>query len=482
MSESTQALQNWFNRLDRRVSALIIGGLIGGLAGLIGLSVAILTPQLTIALILGIMLGLYILTDVRVALYGVIGFMLLLPFGTLPFRIGFTPTFLDVALLAFLLVYLVQWMTGRRSGFRFAIPQVLIGLYVLWLIFAWVLGFQYGNPTSTDLRRFMAMLLAIGLTVILVDLIREKLAIRRLMQVLILTIGAQAVIALGLFILNDFTAENLLVRLARLGYPNGGVIRYIEDNPALGERAIGTWVDPNALGGIMAVSAILIASQIFAKTPVFRQRWLLWSIFGATALALYLTNSRASFLALAVGVFVMVWVRYRHYLPYLMFVGTLFLFLPQTQNYIDRILQAFQGEDLSTQMRIGEWTDAMELIQRFPLTGIGFTGTPYRNVYTDVANMYLIMANQIGITGVIFFLIAMGGVFVYGYQAWKVQRNDPHMESIHLGLHLALMTALINAIADLYYFRLDFQSSITWFWMLVALCIISSRMTKQDSV
>ncbi len=100
----------------------------------------------------------------------------------------------------------------------------------------------------------------------------------------------------------DATAERTLIRLARIGYPNGGVIRYINDNPAEAERAIGTWVDPNALGGFLAVTAAMIAPQLFARKPVLRWRWLAWGVLGAVGLALLLTHSRASMLAFALSV------------------------------------------------------------------------------------------------------------------------------------------------------------------------------------
>jgi uncharacterized membrane protein len=91
--------------------------------------------------------------------------------------------------------------------------------------------------------------------------------------------------------------------------------------------------------------------------------------------------------------------------------------------------------------------------------------------------MYLIMANQIGLVGVAIFLTTMTGVFVYGLRAWQIARDDVDLAGIHLGYHAALLTALVNAVADLYFFRLDFHSSITWFWLVVALCLASSRLT-----
>ena len=182
------------------------------------------------------------------------------------------------------------------------------------------------------------------------------------------------------------------------------------------------------------------------------------------------------FLALLAGLLVIGTVRYRRLLPLLMLGALLFLVLPQTQDYLDRLVQAFQGADLATQMRLGEWRDSLNLIARYPLVGVGFTGTPDIDIYTDVANMYLMMANQIGLTGVAIFLVAMAGVFVYGARAWKLARARPDSAAIHLGFHAALVTGLVNAVADLYFFRLDFQSSITWFWLIVALCLASSRL------
>jgi O-antigen ligase len=479
---TSSSFQYTLLNLDRRWFALVVGLVIGVVGGALGLGLATLGAIPTLAIVFGMLVGLYVLTDVQIALSVAILSLLLLPFGTLPFSLGVTPTFLDLALAAFLLVYLVRRMTRQLTGFHLTPVHGLLALYIMWVVFAFVLGLQYGNPTSTVLRRFAETLLALSLPFLLVDLIRDGDTLKRLLRVIILAVGVQAMLALVLFFLPDATTENLLVRLARIGYPNGGVVRYIESNPELGERAIGTWVDPNALGGILAVSAMLIAPQIIAKRPVLRQRWLTALIFLLTAFALYLTNSRASFLALGFGIGVIVLLRYRRFIPLLLLAGILFFLLPQTQNYIDRIFQAFQGEDLSTQMRIGEWTDALELISRYPLTGIGFTGTPFRNVYTDVANMYLIMANQIGLTGVFLFLLAMGGVMLYGLKAWQTTRRDPDLEAVHLGLHLALATGLINAIADLYFFRLDFQSSITYFWLIVALCVCVSRLGIQQAI
>lgn len=475
------AVTVWISQLDRRVYAIAVGLTVGIVGATIGLLIAVLGPLLATAALLGLLAGFYVITDVRIALYGIVLIVLLLPFGILPVKIAITPTLLDLALGGFLLVYLCQWMTGRRGGIQLTPVHALVAVYLMWLALAFALGLRHAGPTSSTLRQFAETILSINLVFILVDLLRSPAMLRRLVLVILLAIGAQALLAVALYAAPDTLAEALLVRLSRIGYPAGGVIRYIEDNPALRERAIGTWVDPNALGGILATAAMIIAPQIASRRPVIRWRWLTLLIFLLVALALLLTASRASFLALLAGLLVIAIARYRRLLPLLALAALLFLVLPQTQDYLDRLVQAFQGADLATQMRLGEWRDSLNLIARYPLVGVGFTGTPEIDIYADVANMYLMMANQIGLSGLLVFLLAMSGVLLYGARAWNAAKARPDIAAIHLGFYAALIAALVNAVADLYFFRLDFQSSITWFWLIVALCLASSRLVRQTT-
>lgn len=482
LSPQSSTLSIWYAQRSPRTQAILIGIILGITGGLIGLALAVAGPVVTFGAVFGVLAALYVLTDVSAALYGVIAVTVLIPFGTLPFKIAITPTLLDMAMGAFLLVYLFQWMTGKRYGFRLTPVHVLILIYVAWLLLSFALGLRYAPPTSAKLRQFAETLLSISMAFILVDLLRDPATLRRLVLVFMLLVGALAVVTIGLYVAPDSLAEALLVRLARIGYPNGGVIRYIEDNPGLAERAIGTWVDPNALGGVLAISATLIAPQLFAQKPVLRWRWFTLIVFGLVTIALFLTFSRASMLAVAAGLSVIGFFRYRRYIPLVILAGLLLLLLPPMQIYVERFVQAFTGADLATQMRIGEYTDSLRLISRYPVFGVGFTGSPEIDLYTDVASMYLIMANQIGLVGLAIFATTMFGIFAYGLRAWRHARKNIDLDSIHLGYHAALLAALVNAVADLYFFRLDFQASITLFWLVIALALASSRLALQLTV
>jgi len=446
-----------------------VGGTLGLLAG-------IFDPVIAVGAVGGALVGLYVITNVNVALYAIIGVLAFLPFGTFPFRIGFTPTLIDGAAGAFLFVYALQWATSARREFlRLTPAHAAIALYVAWLIISFAFGLRIAPPTSTTLRQFAATLLIISLSFVLVDLLRTPDALRRLVRIVIIAAALQAIIALVVYALPDATAERTLIRLARLGYPNGGVIRYIEDNPLNDERAIGTFVDPNVLGGFLAICASLTAPQLFARRPLL-PRALIWLILALIGGALFLTYSRAAMLAFGVGlVFIATFKGYRKLFALMIVAIGVALVLPQTQGYIARLLDAFVAGDLATQMRIGEYGDALRLIQRYPITGVGFTGTPDVDLYVDVASMYLIMANQIGLVGVGLFALAMISVFAYGARAWRQVRDDVELRAVFIGAHAALLTVLVNGTTDHYFFRLDFQGSITAFWLTIALALATSR-------
>ncbi|MEL6149909.1 MAG: O-antigen ligase domain-containing protein, partial [Chloroflexota bacterium] len=130
----------------------------------------------------------------------------------------------------------------------------------------------------------------------------------------------------------------------------------------------------------------------------------------------------------------------------------------------------------ATLMRMGEYGDSIELIQQYPFFGVGFTGTPTADLYTSVASMYLIIANHIGLIGLALFLMTMLAIFMYGWKAWQHGKDNDALNSILLGYYAALLTVLTTSIADMYYFRLDFQSQITLFWLIIALALATARL------
>ncbi len=465
-----------FNRTGSRARAIALGGVIGVAGVGIGLGLALIGPVYMIAGLVGLLAGLYILTDLNVALYAVIVVLGLLPFGTLPFKIGLTPTLLDVALGAFFLVYLFQWMTGRRRLFQITPLHPLVVGLVLVLVMAFVLGLGHAGLRSDILRQFAEMLLNIGLALVLSDVIREEGVLRRVMVVFLVMAAATALIGIGLYLLPDATAESVLVRFAQFGYPNGGVIRYVEDNPALAERAIGVWIDPNAYGGVLAVLGAITLPLAFSRQTSRLGRWLIWGTLGLVGAALLLTYSRGALLSFGAGVVFIAVLRYRRLLWLMLAAGVLILILPVTQGYVLRMIEGFQVADLATQMRVGEITDALKLIQRYPVLGVGFAGTPTRDIYLGVANLYLTLAGNAGLVGLGTYLLTMAAYFLYGLRAWNRPGRPARFEALWLGTHAGILAALAAGVFDHYFFKLEFQPSGVLFWLVFGLGLATTRL------
>ncbi len=485
MRRTAESVRGMFAALDRRAAAAIVGMALALGAGVVGLAVAALGPLWAAALVAAIGAGVWLLVDLWAGLYASLAVMLLLPFASLPFKLGIRFTFLDVGMGAFMVVYALQWMKGKRRKLITTPLHAPMLLFAVLIAISYVFGLRHAPFTTNVARKVAEMVLAILFALLLVDVMQHKDDIRRV--ALIVTIFG-TLLALGgivLYVLPDSLAERLLVTLARFEYPGGGVIRYVEDNPALQERAISTAVDPNALGGILVVIGALIAPNIFARRPITgedtRGRLLALGMFGVVAGCLYLTYSRNALVALGTALGFIALVRYRKLIPLMIAGALLLLLLPQTQGYVARFIVGFQGGDLATQMRFGEYKDAFKLIGRYPLVGVGFTAAPDIDIYLGVASMYLLILSNMGLIGLAAFALVMGGLFVYAWGARKAIRADSALEPVVLGTLAALAGTLAAGILDHYFFSLDFIPLVTLFWVLVGLALAGIRAARDGA-
>jgi polysaccharide biosynthesis protein PslJ len=331
------------------------------------------------------------------------------------------------------------------------------------------------------LRKFVELVLTMLMAIVIVDVARDVKTLRRIALVIILVGAVQAVVGLVLVLINDQTAERLLNALSRFGYPSGGVIRYRDDNPELAERAIGTWVDPNAYGGFLLMVAALTGAQILAERPVTGRRWLALLLFAPMAMTLVLTQSRGAVIALSAAVLFVGILRYRWLLALMAAAVVLALFLPFTQDYIDSFREGLMAQDLSTQMRLGEYKDALILIGRYPLIGVGFTGTPERDIYLGVSMLYLKIAGGTGLIGLTLFMSAVAETFRYGLSRWSQLVQQPGLFNVWLGFTAGVFGAIVSGIFDHFYFNIDFHGAGMMFWLFVGLSLAASRLADEPA-
>jgi O-antigen ligase len=218
----------------------------------------------------------------------------------------------------------------------------------------------------------------------------------------------------------------------------------------------------------------LAGPQLVSKRPLF-PRGLTYLLFGTILLGLILTFSRSAMFGLAAGFGFIAILRYRRLIPYMAVAGVIFLLLPFTQAYVSRFVEGILGQDLATQMRFGEYKDALILIQRYPLFGVGFAGTPDIDIYLGVANVYFTIAEVMGLVGLLAFFAVIITVFVYAFLNRATFKAHPRMDSVWLGLHAALVGALAAGVFDHYLFNMEFHHAVTAFWMMVGLAVASTR-------
>jgi len=199
-------------------------------------------------------------------------------------------------------------------------------------------------------------------------------------------------------------------------------------------------------------------------------------MLGMMGLCMILTFSRGSLVGLGAALFLLAAIRYRRLLPILILLAAIFLLLPQTQGYIDHFISGVQVEDRATQMRFGEYKDAFILISRYPWVGVGFTDAPDIDLYIGVSNLYLLIAEQMGMIGLVAFFLVMLVFFIYTAWAHRHARRDDGLEAILLGFQLAIAGALVGGIFDHYLFNINFPHMSAIFWMYIGLALATARL------
>lgn len=480
-------LRRWLTSNDPR---LALGAAIG-VAVVAGLAVGALLGWLGPLLALGglgvLVAGLVLLRSTEWGLLAMLALICLLPYAALPIEVGFRPTFLDLALLAVFGVWLMRIVSRPANSMRYYRTQrtfevsalgIPIFAFLVWTLITFVAGLAHAPLNATVLRRFVEVLLAVVLCLVVVNQVRGIDQLRRLTATLIVAGGLSGGLGVLFYVLPGDWTVSILSRLAVFNYPAGaGILRYVEDDPAQPMRAIGTSIDPNALGGLMIIVTAVAVVQLFAGRPVLPRRWLV-PLAGAMALCLLLTFSRGSMIGLAVGLSLVGVLRYRKLLIVLAALAVLVLILPPTQVYVARLIEGFQGQDLATQMRFGEYKDALILIGRYPVMGVGFTGTPDIDLYVGVSMLYLLIAEQMGLVGLFLFLVIMATYFVVTLRALRRMPVGDGREGCLLAYVAALSGALGGGVFDHFFFNINFIHLVALFWVVVGLGVASAGLSN----
>lgn len=152
-------------------------------------------------------------------------------------------------------------------------------------------------------------------------------------------------------------------------------------------------------------------------------------------------------------------------------------------------MSAFAGEDTSSTLRFALWESTLAMIRDFPWTGIGWGA--YRLVYHDydffvqdrsvviyhAHNLYLNIAAEVGLPGLLVFLLLAGGHVYLVLSAFK-GAGCAAQRACAIGLCAALFGVLIGGVTDYVLFNMELASL---FWLLNALIVVLWRQTRSFS-
>ncbi len=452
---------------------LVAGGVVAGLA--VGVAGPIIALGLTMAAIAGVIV-------LRSPLWGLVSVILIatsLPFATMPFKLVFTPSFLDLTLLAAFGVWALRYALARETHFQFSSLGGFVLLFLFLAAFSFALGLQYARPTSNNLRQFMEMVLSIALFFVVINVVRDEESLFLLARALIIGGAFAAFFGILFYIMPRQATVWILDRLARFGYPGGlGALRFVEDDPNGVMRAIGLSIDPNVFGGLLIMVGVITLPQLASKSPLLPRKWVA-GIALLDVVALFLTISRGSLVGFLIGLAAIGVMRYRKLLLWGMLggvaLGVLFLFLPFAQSYIQHFIEGVTLQDRATLMRLGEYKDALTLIGRHPILGVGFIATPEIDLYIGVSSLYLLMAEEMGLVGVAAFVVTMLLFINTLITGLRHARQDPRLEAIMLGILGAIVGLMAAGVLDHYLFNLTYPHMTALLWMMVGMGVSASQ-------
>lgn len=257
----------------------------------------------------------------------------------------------------------------------------------------------------------------------------------------------------------------------------------VENNPGITTRVYSVFNNPNILAEYL-VMIIPLSVSIFWYTKRLSKKIIFLGTTLIMVLALVLTSSRGGWIGFAFSALVFILLIEKRLLLTLIpiTIGGLFL-LPD--SIINRIMSIANVSDSSNAYRITMWRISLEIIRDNWVAGVGFGHLPFKQTFESYIrtmptyhahNTYLETAAEMGIPGLVAFLLFLFVLFKYGIKI-LVKQDDKYIRVMSAGALSGLGGVLFHGLVEniLYLPKIIFT-----FWIMVSLILTLLRIRDNE--
>lgn len=199
-------------------------------------------------------------------------------------------------------------------------------------------------------------------------------------------------------------------------------------------RLLSTWFDPNFVGGFLAFMIPIFLARTWEDK---KSRKFLIPLLGLALIALALTLSRSSYLALLTGLLVFGLLRsYKVLLAGTLILATLLFLVPSVQTRVVSLVESASSmfsetytlPDASSRLRFASWEEAWQLFLEKPLLGHGYNRYKYAALELGTLDDLEIhsasgsdssLLNVLATTGILGFIPFLSIYLLLAIHAWK---------------------------------------------------------------
>lgn len=346
--------------------------------------------------------------------------------------------------------FIIFWrLTDRTFDKKIQTPLKIIAFFLLIAAISLLLSLIWLNPSEfiQSALYLFRLIVYIGLLPCSYWLIKKENTADALKWIIISTI---------LITFTGFIQLQILPNLEELAKAEGY-------DPHI-NRLVGSWLDPNFIGGFFAfISLIITGLAIYTKKK--KERVILLTLAAILLVALFLTYSRSAYVAFAIGIFILGLIKARKLLIIILIIGSIGIASSEraqqrvgelTTSITSVLFNTAENPDPTARLRIQNWEQTLFLISQKPFLGHGYNTLTYAKLNEgfvkdeDVhsasgsdSSLLTILATT-GIFGLLFFLIFYLIVLKDTIQSWRTTTSSTQ-KGLALGLFAGTVALLVHS-------------------------------------